>query len=171
MKEGKVFFARHGQVYVLKFVGDVYYGESWSFELSKALTGFLDRIFREADFDSMVIDLTETTYIDSTNLGLIAEVAKRMRERGMGRPLVVSTNPKVTKTLEGMGFGAVMDIVEERGKSMPAGEELPAAPESELDLRQLLLQTHRTLAEMNEQNAATFKNVIDALERDQPPAG
>ena len=58
MEAGTAFYVKQGTVYLIKLVGDIRY------TMGCALGDFLDELFARADFDDIVVDLTETHSID-----------------------------------------------------------------------------------------------------------
>ena len=166
MAYGRILYARHEDTYVLKFVGGIHYGQHWSFDLSKALANFLDKIFANLDFDDIIVDLTEATAIDSTNLGLLARIAIFMHEK-MGKcPTIVSTNPNISQTLHTVGFRQIFTIIEKPLGTPEAEEDLPIHGDRDVNVTKMLLVAHRTLCTLNENNAERFKDLVDTLEND-----
>ena len=90
---GKVLFAKQNDVHVLKFVGDV------RVTLGPTLSNFLNDIGQQKNQKSIVIDLTDTTNIDSTSLGLLAKISLRCQEALNVKPTMVSTNEDVNRIL------------------------------------------------------------------------
>ena len=162
MAEGDIYYAKQDHCYVLKFVGDIRYTQG------NALEQFLKRLFRENDFDDMLIDLSETTSIDSTNLGLLAKIANYMRRHQHKRATLVSLNDDVNQTLEGVGFFQVFDIRGDAGCYPDAENNVPATQPSKAELTRTVLEAHQTLSNLNEKNRLAFKSVLDAFDQ-QPP--
>lgn len=162
--QGRILFARHDGIYVLKFVGGIHYGQNWSFDLSKALAHFLDRIFAQRDFEDIIIDLTGATSIDSTNLGLLARIAIFMQEKMNKRPTVVSTNPNINQTLHTVGFRQIFSIVEKPLGTPDAEVDLPSEGGHDVNVPRMLLVAHRTLSTLNEHNAEHFRDIVETLE-------
>ena len=107
MASGKVLYATHGGVHVLRFMGEVGY------TLGPDLARFVDGLFTGAPPLGFVLDLREASHIDSTNLGLLASIANRMQERGGSRVTLVSDREDINEILFNMGFDEVFDIVED----------------------------------------------------------
>jgi anti-anti-sigma regulatory factor len=164
--QGQVLHARFGDVCVLKFVGSIGFTANWAFPLSKALRVFLDKLFAEKDFENIVVDLTEATGIDSTNLGLLAEVARFSKEEFNRKATLIVREGRVSKALHVTGFDALYSIfimdAPIQGKLQP----VPEVPDADVDVAKLILNAHLTLSEMNEENRKLFQNVVDALEAD-----
>ena len=164
--QGQVFHARFGDVCVLKFVGSIGFTSNWTFPLSQALRVFLDKLFDEKDFDNIVVDMTEATGIDSTNLGLLAEVARFSKDEFKRKATLIVREGRVNKVLNVTGFDALYSIfvmdAPIQGKLRP----VPDVPEEEVDVAKMILDAHLTLSDMNEENRKLFQNVVDALEAD-----
>lgn len=157
MTDGMVSYAKQDTTYVLKFTGNIRY--TMSFSLDK----FLDRLFARKDFDTILIDLTETTAIDSTNLGLLARIANFMRERFGKKVSVFSTNTDVNQTLDSMGFYQIFDICDDFASCEEATEPMPVSDASEAELTRTLYEAHKRLCDLNEKNRKMFKSVMEAL--------
>lgn len=64
----------------------------------------------EGDVRGLVIDLTGTTFIDSTGLGLLLGTLRRVRER-QGEMAVVNVSPVVGMTMGMTGLDQVLTVV------------------------------------------------------------
>ena len=191
MREGRVFYADHDHVHVLRYVGDVRH------PLAHSVSGFVDKLFEHLDGDDLVFDLSEADAIDSTNLGEIARIADRLSARNGKRAAIVSTRPEISQVLFSMAFDQVFDICTGRGtgddpgKSHPSGRSTPsgvpqrleAAPAGEspgakngqpipnlpvsrdASLR-VILTAHRRLMQMSESNRTQFREVVEMMERE-----
>ena len=69
---------------------------------------------------SMVIDLTNTNFMDSTGLSTLVSAQKRMRSRG-GRLVIVNVDPSLAYTFQITGLDLVFKVV---GDRMAALQEL-----------------------------------------------
>ncbi|HXH02054.1 MAG TPA: STAS domain-containing protein [Candidatus Competibacteraceae bacterium] len=160
MDTGAVYYAKQDHAYVLKFVGAIRY------TLGCALDDFLNHLFRQRDFDNILIDLRETTSIDSTSLGLLAKIANFMSAQLGKRTTIVSTNADINQTLDSVGFYQVFSICQDPEAQCPQAERLVPDQDVEPDRQHLgetLYEAHRLLSELNEKNRATFHNVLEAL--------
>lgn len=79
--------------------------------------------------DSMdvVVDFTNTTFIDSTTLGVLVGGVKRLREKG-GRLSIVCSDRNITKIFEITGLDRVFTIYPTRAEALERldSEEAPA---------------------------------------------
>lgn len=161
MLSGKILYAVHNGTYVIKLCGDV------RVPMCASLDGFLERMFADPELNSVLVDLTHTSGIDSTALGLIAKIAVFMREGRNQRPVILSTNPDVNRVLYSMGFDRVFIILESAPNEEEALAELPEVEQSQQELTRKVIEAHRTLMGLNQQNKETFRNLVDALESEQ----
>lgn len=164
MPSGHILFAIHHGTYVLKFTREV------RAPMCATLDNFLERMFNDAEISAILIDLTETEYIDSTALGLIAKTAVFLQMHNQRKPIILSTNQDITRILESMGFDQVFIILacECHEKCL---DELPEVEPSEQEMMEKVISAHRVLMGLSEQNQATFKNLVEALELEQQSHG
>ena len=66
---------------------------------------------------SVVVDLTETTFIDSTTLGVLVGGVKRLRETG-GQLSIVSSDRNITKIFEITGLNRVFPLHATRAQAL-----------------------------------------------------
>ena len=67
----------------------------------------------DAGRERVIVDLTETTFIDSSSLGVLIAAHRRLRVRG-GRLVVVCTNRAVLNTFRITGLESVFEIAKTR---------------------------------------------------------
>lgn len=163
--EGQVLHASYEGVHVLRFIGDIRY------PMSPALERFVDQLFSATTPVGMVIDLTQTTHIDSTNLGVLARVAKLMGARHPEPVTIVCNREDICEVLVSVGFDEVFRLISESQPNVPAGESVTLTASEPADLARTVLDAHRLLMDLNERNRALFEDVVAALEREAPPEG
>ena len=160
MDDSKVLHASQNDVHVLRFTGDIRY------PLSPSIARYLDGIFAGPAPAGFIIDLTETDSIDSTNLGLLVSIAKRMRALGDQRIAIVSNRAEINSVLSSMALDEVFDIVEHSRMQAGPGENISYESKDREDLQRTLINAHHELMDLNEKNREMFKDVITALEKD-----
>jgi anti-sigma B factor antagonist len=64
-----------------------------------------------AGVDHVVVDLTQTTFIDSSSLGVLIGAHRRLQERG-GRLVVACDNESILKTFRITGLDGVFAVVD-----------------------------------------------------------
>lgn len=160
MSNCKILLAESSGVYVLKLVGEV------RLNFCSTIDGAIESIVVDPNFVSLVVDLSETTLIDSTTLGLLAKLAIRAKSKIHFLPSIVSTDPDITRVLLAMGFDSIYLIVEEPLLSEEQLNELSPLDVTEDELRGHVLNAHKVLMDMNEHNRDQFKDLVTALELD-----
>jgi len=133
---------------------------------ARALKDFLERSGAATFQDLTILDLRELELIDSTGMGLLARLGRESLERGR-RSVIVCSNPDVLTCLCSAAFDTLFLMLEEWPLESPA--ELVEIPigDSELVpdvLGHIMLDAHRDLASLSEQNQQSFGPVVAALE-------
>ncbi len=82
---------------------------------------FKERITHAIDTgaDVVLVDLTETTFVDSSSLGVLISAHRRLGLRN-GRLVVVTAVPAVLNTLRITGLDGVFDVVASRAAALAA---------------------------------------------------
>ena len=66
---------------------------------------------------SLVVDLTNTNFMDSTGLSTLVSAQKRMRSRG-GKLVIVNVDPSLAYTFQITGLDLVFKVVNDRGTAL-----------------------------------------------------
>ena len=156
--DGRILVAHHDGVYLMKFLGDV------RVTLCATVDAFLDSMFRDSLFKSVIVDLSEADGIDSTSLGVLAKLSIQAQSRFDYLPALVTTNPDITRVLKSMGFEDVFQILEEKIEHADQLGELPKIASSHDDIRERVLEAHRILMSLNDNNRAAFHDLVETLE-------
>jgi anti-sigma B factor antagonist len=77
-----------------------------------------------AGIDRVVVDLTQTTFIDSSSLGVLIGAHRRLQQRG-GRLVIACDNEAILKTFRITGLDGVFTIVNSVQEAL--GEDARAA--------------------------------------------
>jgi anti-anti-sigma factor len=161
MENGKILYAVIGSTCVLKMIGSIAYNISPSFDR------FIQKISEDESAKSFVIDLTETTYIDSTNLGLLARLHAVSSDRGDDCPTMISNSRVINDVLYTIGFNGLFNIVDCQNDLLCDMKELPALKDDSADsLAKIMLKAHCELAALSKNNRELFADVITYLKDD-----
>lgn len=159
MSDGRITHSRKDDVHVLHYFGRVDY------TLAPTLQRYLDRLFQESRVGGFVFDLREATLLDSTNLGLLARVAERVRAGCGRRCVLVATTDDITDVLRSMGFEQIFDIVsDDPAVATEPDEEISVERPSQDELMRTMLEAHRTLVTLNDKDREKFQDVVMWLE-------
>jgi anti-anti-sigma factor len=159
MGKGKVLHASQDGVEVLRYVGDIRY------TLAPSLGRLLDDLFARTTPAGFVVDLREAGIIDSTNLGLLVRIAKRMAESGGPRVTVISGQEDVDELLGALGLDEVFDLVAGDGDGWESEHEIPVAEVTGREVARTVLEAHRLLMDLNERNCDQFRDVVALFEK------
>ncbi len=168
MQSGRILYGIYEGTYVLKLLGEV------RVPLCASLDGFLERMFHDQKLSSVLIDLSETSLVDSTTLGLLAKIPVYLRQHARGKPVILSSNPDVTRILRSMGFEQIfvlLEHVQPADTPVVSMDELPADQQDQHDVTEKVIDAHRRLMAMNQANHLAFKDLVQALEAAQMEKG
>ena len=157
---GKILFAVHDGAYVLKLKGDV------RLNLCATLDSFIENMFETQGFLTVLVDLTQADGIDSTTLGLLAKVSIEAQQKHNFKPAIFSTNPDINRLLQSMGFFEVFDIRPQAMVEVSDLGELPVRSCSEDEIREKVVEAHKILSRLNDENRLRFKDLLHALGAD-----
>ena len=160
MTGGKVLHGSYNGVQVLRYVGDIRY------TLSLSLDSYIKGLLSSSKLAGFVADLTATDAIDSTNLGILARLARSMQRNRLPKVTLISNRPAINEVLEGMGFDRVFCIVSESEAELEKLKEVPVTLSDDGAMIRLLLESHLALMELNEHNREMFRDVIEAVEQE-----
>jgi anti-anti-sigma factor len=160
MAEGRVTYAQEDRWHVLRYVGRVDY------TLAPAIDRFVQGLFADGGVRPFLFDLREARVLDSTNLGLLARIADRVRAADGGRSVIVSSYEDINEVLTSMGFSEIFDILPDLPyKSRGDCEEMVTGePPSHGELLKTMLDAHRTLVSLNDRDRQRFQDVVTMLE-------
>lgn len=160
MRDEQVYFANHAGLCVFKFVGELRHTSV------EGMDGFIRHLFEQQHACSRVsVDLTETEYMDSTCLGLLAMLARLSLSNSKGKPNLFCTNANMLLLLKSMCLDQVFHFVEERIEDIQMDELIT---ESTADAQaELIYQAHKELSALSEENRKLFQPVVELMEKER----
>ncbi len=159
MQEGRILAASHEGAYVIRLEGDV------RLTLCTTIDEYFQQMFEDPDFASVWLDLCEAEGIDSTTLGLLAKLALKVEEKFGFQPAIFSCDPGINRLLKSMGFQRLFELHEEACAGPSEIDEIPRVQGSEDSLKEKVVEAHRILMDLSDENRARFKDLMVALER------
>jgi anti-anti-sigma factor len=163
---GKILVGDHDGVYVIRFEGDVRVTLCGSFD------HYLEQMLHNPGFESVLVDLSGAVGIDSTSLGVLAKLSLGVQEVKGKLPTLVCTSPDIRRILLNMGFDDVFAIVDEDYDTDRSLGELAISNDMAIDeMRERVIEAHRVLMSLNDENEAAFKDLVTALEAEAEAAG
>ena len=140
---------------------------------ARVLRSLIDDLLVQQPGDTLIIDLRELESIDSTGMGLLAHLGRTTLQHGR-RAVIVCGVKDVMTCLRSAAFDSLFVIVER----WPFAEEASVSevPLDDGDLLpdimgRLMLDAHRNLASLSDDNSQAFAGVISAMESDLHDAG
>ena len=159
MADGRLLAASENGAYVLRLVGDV------RLTLCGSIEDFVEQMLDDPQFSSVWVDLCDTTGLDSTTLGQLAKLALAVHERYGFRPAVYCCDAGINRLLQSMGLDRLFDMHEKTCCATGCAQMVPMVPGSEDEVRERVLEAHRVLMDVSEDNRARFADLVSTLER------
>lgn len=157
--QGRILAAEHDGAYALKLVGDV------RVNLCSTIDDYFLHMFEDPDLVSVTVDLSEAEGLDSTTLGLLAKLALRFRKQFGLRPALYSCNKGINRLLGSMAFGKIFDIREESCLNPEDIDEIPTHGDDAEAVREKVIEAHRILMDISEENRDRFRDLMIVLEK------
>jgi anti-anti-sigma factor len=159
MQEGRILAASQDGAYVIRLVGDV------RLTLCTTMDDFFQHMFEDPEFVSVWVDLCDVEGIDSTTLGLLAKLALKVRDKFGFKPAIYSCDPGINRLLNSMGFHRLFELHQESCSNPEQIAEIPGVKSSEDSVKQKVIEAHRVLMGISDENRDRFKDLLIVLER------
>ena len=104
MDKSRIRYAIKDDICFLKFSGRIAYPDVLGFSHR------MEEMAKKGDFSGMVVDLSETQYIDSTNLGELTKLALFLKKLTGQTSYLLSTNSMITEIIMNMGLNSIFCI-------------------------------------------------------------
>lgn len=160
MNEGKYQFAENDSFYLIKMSGNLKYTGSGGFDT------FIENIFSKINNKTVVIDLTEALYLDSTNLGIMAKIADKMLTTFNQKTTIISSNPDITTLLTNIGFDDYFSILDECPDTTTVLSDISEMVTGDRGMALMMLEAHKSLMDLNDENKNVYSSVVDLLEKE-----
>lgn len=155
---GRYYVHKESDHLFFRMQGKMKYTSSMGFDV------FLKKTLSE-DIDSIFIDLQNVEYIDSTNLGLIAKMAEFLIVNKKNRLIILSTHKDINEILASMGFDQVCNIVTSPPEEVDYNE-ISAVNAASREIIKVMVDAHKKLIAISEDNQEIFQDVIELMEKD-----
>lgn len=158
MNPGKIKVAANSGVYVIQLSGDV------RLNMCSALEEYLDQMFDDEAFKTVLIDLSEAEGVDSTTLGQLAKISIISQQKYNLIPSIITPRTDITRILLSMGFDKVFYLLSDQAEEFGELNELHCPTENEDQVREKVIAAHEILMSLNEDNKNTFQELVDCLQ-------
>ncbi|WP_088329291.1 STAS domain-containing protein [Lacimicrobium sp. SS2-24] len=162
MQDNQILYANLQGVCFFRFVGEVRHNQSSGLEV------LINNLFNDAEnvCDDVVVDLSQARYLDSTNLGLLAMIARKMLETHQHKPTLISTSKDMTTLLQSMCLEQVFHLIDRPLDAPDAFVEVADQSTDEKQRAKMILAAHEELLKLGDSNRQTFQPVVDLLKQD-----
>jgi anti-anti-sigma regulatory factor len=152
----------------IKLIGEIRYDSS-----AKGFVEFVNTKLIDESVAEVIIDAHACDYIDSANIGILAQIAMMQENKGAKKTKIFySEDSKVYGDVENMNINSLFDVVFCGGGKCAYDwcdsgdyEKLPKHELSQTELAEIMFDTHETLYNMGEKNKAKFESVMEYLKK------
>lgn len=162
MSTGHVEYASLNGTHFFKIIGEVRAQSCISLD---KLLGKIEQ--HSTNMVSAVVDLTQTTFIDSTVLGILAKLGIKLKQKHHIRSVMLSTNPDITTLANSMGLGQVFSILTCNDATNVCTKVLSDDDLTQKSMLTTVLDAHKTLCQLNRNNKNVFEPLVKQLEQEQ----
>ena len=161
MSIGRIEYASLNGTHIFKIVGEV------RAQTGICLDNLLNKIDQNTQIVGAIVDLTKTTFIDSTVLGILAKLGLKLKQLHQIQAVMLSTNPDITTLAQSMGLNQVFVILNYCGNPDVCTKALVEDNVTHGEMLATVLEAHRTLMQLNESNQNMFEPLVKQLEQQQ----
>ena len=161
MSTGHVEYASLNGTHIFKLFGEV------RAQSCISLDKLLSKIEQQSNVVGAIVDLTQTTFIDSTVLGVLAKLGLKLKQIHNIQAVMLSTNPDITTLANSMGLGQVFVILNYCGEPTLCTRELVEEHVTHSNMLTTVLDAHKTLMKLNENNQNMFEPLVKQLQKKQ----
>lgn len=158
---GQIFAGIHETRLVLRFVGDVRL--IWCV----ALEEYCSSVFANDDVTGFYVDLSVASNLDSTTLGVLAKLGIMAKKRLESQPVMHFVTSDIERLVNCMGFNKVFHIVK-ADDALDVDDsdlhELDSRDCCEDVMRDSVINAHKTLMELSDENKKKFQDLVNTLE-------
>jgi anti-anti-sigma factor len=143
---------------LIKLVGAIKYTH-----VATGFEAFIEELSYKTEINNIVIDMQDCTYIDSTDLGLLARIAIYQTEKkDAPKPIIVyEKGSDIQRILEEIGFTQVFEMADSlKIGSMNLHSIKNKGMQNEIKMAKLLVASHEELVNISPDNNEKFGSFI-----------
>ena len=161
MSTGHVEYASLDGTHIFKLIGEV------RAQSCISLDKLLSKIEQQQNVVGAIVDMTQTTFIDSTVLGILAKLGLKLKQVHNIQAVMLSTNPDITTLANSMGLGQVFVILNYCGDPSVCTLTLMEEHITHSAMLTTVLDAHKTLMKLNQSNENMFEPLVKQLQKEQ----
>lgn len=156
--KGAIMSARVDGVEYIRFIGVIRYSQC------AGLEAHIEKLFAEPSFSEIAIDLESAEMLDSTALGLLARIAIELKKISGNKPVIFLRSGELAHIIKRVCFDQVFKIVAQaKSKNDMDFVEIASVANCEKNILKCVLEAHKNLAEISEENSGYFTDITRAL--------
>lgn len=160
LREDKYMYGEYENKVFIKLIGNS------TMKNSKTLEDIFATILKGEKKD-IILDFTDSNYMDSTVLGTIAKNAVKVKKIWGDTVYAVNVGGSIKMGLSSTGIDKIIKIIE----NLPQNNaEMINVEKSDFSDKRSktehILEAHKILMTLNEENKKIFKNVVDLMEKE-----
>jgi anti-anti-sigma factor len=157
MNKGKILFSLKSNVCFVKLIGELRYN------LSQGFDSLVRRELKNNQTTHFILDLKEAEYLDSTNLGIIGMIAAGLKNKSAEKPVIVGPHKDILTIFRSMSFDTLFEISDTWKSEKLNYQDTSTIDSKKRDPREMILESHKTLAGMSKHNKEKFDPVIETI--------
>ncbi len=159
MSAPKIFLALKNKEYHIKVKGRA------NFECCPSLRTIVGN-FETSSIISVTIDLSECSGMDSCFMGILGMIAVKARQHGFVVN-ILNAGENNKKLLNGLGLQKLFTYIEKKEDEAEEKQWVEKTRGADrLETAHTVLDAHKTLMELDEDNVKRFKNVVEFVKKD-----
>lgn len=159
MQEGRILAASQDGAYVIRLSGDV------RVNLCATIEDYLQDMYRDPSFTTVWLDLCDAEGVDSTTLGVLAKLSLSVQEKFGFKPVLYANDPGIVRLLHSMSMHNLFEMHEEVCSNPEDIRSLPAVESSPDTLKATVVDAHRVLMNLSDENRKRFQDLMRTLDR------
>jgi len=161
MSTGHIEYASLNGTHIFKLIGEV------RAQSCISLDKLLNKIEQQDNVVGAIVDLTETSFIDSTELGVLAKLGLKLKQVHNIQAVMLSTNSDITTLANSMGLSQVFVILNYCGDPNVCTRALMEEHVTHQNMLNTVLDAHKTLMKLNQSNQNMFEPLVKQLQKEQ----
>lgn len=153
MTPGHIAYASFDGLHLLQFFGDV------RFTICTPVTQLLQRVAHAPVKRPVLLDLRQTHTLDSTALGLLAQVAVYMRKELGQKPVVLLMHKELQAILRSVCFDRVLHIVQCEQGNLEQLSSLAALTEEEQTSMRQHVERYQHALSLHQKDQLKFRDI------------
>jgi len=136
-------------------------------EYCPELFEFLSNKIEKDKIENIYFELSSTTYLDSSFIGVIVSIQKKIKKFHNTDIIILNPSEKVKEIFNTMGLIDILPIQEnDEFRNIELNQEIQKKLEKNYKDIKLLLESHQNLMEINDENRKRFVLVEEMLKKE-----